>query len=172
MAQLPAIIPSAKPWLIIKSTRNWPPATFHGTICTLTSSLEPPEPGNVPVPDVVDEWFERERSLRLNLRLRGRISRNVHITTGEMEALALQVSVSQAARNAVSLENPLEAERQMLKLRLQWLEELRGNHFFDSEAVFIYGLTLLLRERGDRFTVEAGQDAYESIYTQILGEEA
>ena len=61
---------------------------------------------------------------------------------------------------------------QLLKLRLQWLEELRGNHFFDSDAVFIYGITLLLRERGDRFTVEAGQDAYESIYTQILGEEA
>jgi len=176
MAQLPAIIPSAKPSVNYQEYKELASRYLsrHDIKILDKLTLEPPRTGERTGSDVVDEWFERERSLRLNLaKLRGqKISRNVHITTGEKEALALQVSVSQAARNAVSLENPLEAERQLLKLRLQWLDELRGNHFFDSEAVFIYGLTLLLRERGDRFTVEAGQDAYESIYTQILGEEA
>jgi hypothetical protein len=31
---------------------------------------------------------------------------------------------------------------------------------------------LLLRERGDRFTAEAGRASYTTIYNQILGEEA
>lgn len=176
MAQLPAIVPATHPSLSYNeffelasrylSRRDWK------ILDKLT--LEPPRDAIRTGSVIVDQWMDRERALRLELaRLRAqKLNRTVFLTTGEIETVSDQVAVSQIARNVVSMDNPLEAERYLLDVRTRWLNEMRGNHFFDSEAVFMYGLSLLLRERAERFTVEAGQDAYSSIYTQILGEEA
>jgi len=123
---------------------------------------------------LADEWLARERSLRLALaKIRAtKKNRSQMLTMDETESLGTRISISRAASTAASNENPLEAEQYLIAVRMSWLEELRGNHFFDSEAVFIYGISLLLRERSDLFTVETGRDAYSTIYTQILGEEA
>lgn len=176
MAQLPAIVPAAHTPLgyddFFELASRYLSRHDWNILNKLT--LEPPREEIQTGSNIVDQWMNRERALRLSLaRLRAqKLSRNVFLTTGEVETVSYQVAVSQIARNVLSMENPLEAERYLLEVRIQWLNEMRGNHFFDSEAVFMYGLSLLLRERAERFTIEAGQDAYSSIYTQILGEEA
>lgn len=176
MAQLPAVLPSTKPVVCYEEYYELALRYLNRRDRKILEdlTLDPPRNGKKSASSVVEAWYGRERALRLALlKLRAaNANRNVTISMDETEDLSGRISVSQAARNAVGMDNPLEAERYLIGIRRLWLEELRGNHFFDSEAVFLYGLTLLLHERGDLFTVEAGQDAYETIYTQILGEEA
>lgn len=176
MAQLPALIPASRPLLGYDEFQELALRYLSRRDRMLLDNLtlEPSRDDTRTGSAVIDGWTERERALRLALaRLRAqKLNRSVFLTTGEIEAVSGQIAVSQIARNVLAMENPLEAERYLIDVRTRWLNEMRGNHFFDSEAVFLYGLSLLLRERADRFTVEAGQDAYSSIYTQILGEEA
>lgn len=176
MAQLPAILPGSP--LVFGFDEFYDLASRYLSrrdfkiLARLT--LEPPRDVHPTGSPVVDEWLARERSLRLVLeKIRAaKKNRISSVTMDEMDTLTTRVSISRAASTAASNDNPLEAEQYLIALRMAWLEELRGNHFFDSEAVFLYGISLLLRERSDLFTVETGRDAYTTIYTQILGEEA
>lgn len=135
-------------------------------------SLEPPRIPFRSGSAVVDGFYARERALRLSLeRLRAvRLKRDSIQLSGDDERIGNAFETVQIARTAVGFDNPLDAEMYLLHARNLFVENLRGNHFFDSGAVFAYGLMLLLRERSDRFTAEAGRVSYTTIYNQILGE--
>jgi len=137
-------------------------------------SLEPARREAATGSTVVDAWYRWERALRLSLaRFRAaKLGRNIPYTFEEEELVSRAPDARAAAHAASSIENPLEAELALDRARLARVESLRGGHFFDSEAVFLYGLTLLLRERRDRFSAEAGRASYTTIYSQILGEQA
>lgn len=175
MAQLPAILPGTP--LACGFDEFYELASrflSHRDLIILNRlTLEPPRSTSPTGSLVADEWLDRERSLRLALEKIRSTKKSISnsLTMDEIESLGVRISISQVASTAAANENPLEAELYLIEQRMAWLQELRGNHFFDSEAVFLYGITLLLRERGDLFTVEAGRDAYTIIYTQILGEE-
>jgi len=137
-------------------------------------SLEPPrEPGSVGSP-LVDAWYERERALRLSLaRARAAKRGRAAALTGTEESLGNRFGeVAAKAHEAMALDDPLEAERLLDRLRLDWLNILSVGHYYDAEAVFAYGLAILLREREDRFSVDAGRASYIAVYNQILGDEA
>lgn len=176
MAQLPGILPNLPlpvTYDQFKETASrFISARDNKILAAL--SLEPPRPEHKTGSVLVDSWYERERILRLCLeRLRAaRFKRDVHWTQEEEESVLKYPDIQQAAKNVSGLESPLDAERALENIRRSWVESLRGNHFFDSEALFAYAISLLLHERGDRFTKEAGRASYTSIYNQILGEEA
>jgi len=176
MAQLPGIVPGSPP---LVSFRQF--CELAGRFLTKKDlsalsalSLEPPRDDWNCASPLLQLWFERERALRFALaQLRAaRLKRDKTVSEGEEEVIRKDYVAAQVARNALGFDNPLEAERYLDSIRLAWVMELGQGHFFDSDAVFAYGLMLLLREREDSLSVTAGRASYTTIYDQILGEEA
>ena len=60
--------------------------------------------------------------------------------------------VVQVAQNAVRQPAPLEAEKILDEERWKKLDELSFGHYFDFEALAVYGLKLLILERWERVT--------------------
>ncbi len=175
MAQLPGVLPNAPLSVSYQTFRETANRYLSDTDKKILAqlSLEPPRLTVSTGSTVVDKWYERERSLRFALeRLRAaKMKRDLHQDTAISEALSRIPEAVQLARSVIALEDPLEAERLLDRERESFVDQLRGNHFFDSEAVFIYALQVLLHERRDLFDMEAGNSSYSVIYNQILGDE-
>jgi hypothetical protein len=130
-------------------------------------SLVPPRKVTPTGSDFVDEWYKRERSLRFALaRVRAlRMNKDTDISESSCTADILQI-----ARTAIGLENPLEAERFLNKYRMDIISTISPLDEFSSDAVFAYGLRLMLMERMHKFDEEKGMASYHQIYDRILGE--
>lgn len=128
---------------------------------TLTPPIEP----QVTHSALLEAWYSGERSLRLALaKVRAeQMGRPFDLTNQNLPAELLKT-----AREAVAVENPLEAENLLLQYRLRLLEAQRPMDGFSEEYVFYYGLKLklLLRIRG--FDVKRGEAAYQNIYDSII----
>ncbi len=137
-------------------------------------SLEPTRGTGKTGCSFIDSWYAHERAIRFALeRARAaRLGRDIDITAEEDELVTAMPETRQIAASAIALDNPLEAERLLDRARIAFVDDLKGTHSFDSDAVFAYALTLLLRERNNRFSVEAGRESYTSIYNGILGEKS
>ena len=132
-------------------------------------TLIPERQGNPTGSALVDAWYEGERRLRLAL---GLARADKLGKTFDADGMALPLSLIQAARTAVETDDPLEAERFLLRLRLAFLETLRANDAFADDMVFYYALKLKLILRMHGFDREAGRAAYRAIYDTVLhGEE-
>ncbi len=114
---------------------------------------------------VIDEWNSAEGLLRLalaNIRA-GRLKKSF-----EVGNQAIPVGLLQAARAAVEIDDPFEAEKFLNKYRLDLLETLRPFDAFSKEAVVYYALKLKLVCRINKFDKGAGEAAYKTIYNSIL----
>jgi len=176
MAQLPGILPGAPPAVSFTQFRELAGRFLSRKDLSALSalSLEPPRDDWNCASSFLQNWFERERALRFSLaQIRAaRLKRDKAVSSAEEEEAQRNYGIAQVARNALAIDNPLEAERYLDSVRLAWVMKLGQGHFFDSDAVFAYGLMLLLREREDSLSVSAGRASYTTIYDQILGEEA
>ena len=76
----------------------------------------------------------------------------------------------QAARTAVGMDSPLSAEKFLYEYRTGVLDNLRPLDSFSVDAVYEYGIRLLLVARMKKFNKEAGTLAYRTMYDSILGE--
>ena len=74
----------------------------------------------------------------------------------------------QAARTAIDIESPMEAEKFLNRYRLDFLETLRPLDSFSEEFVFYFGLKLKLLLRIRQFDAERGESAYRNIYNSIM----
>lgn len=174
MAQLPAIMPDT-PAGISYSAFMTTAANFlsRKDLRILENiSLEPPRIPEKTGSDVVDQWYKKERALRLSLeRIRSaKLKREVSFDPDDESRIGDAFDTVQIAKTAAGYDDPLEAEQYLYRTRFAFAEQLAWNRFFNSEAVFAYCLMLLLHERCDSFTVEAGRASYSTIYNQILGE--
>ncbi len=135
-------------------------------------SLEPPRSFGATGSEILDAWFAFERSLRLSLaRARAEALGRDFPETGEDESnVYAALEGAEVARAASAIENPLDAERFLVRARFDFIENIGSLHGFDREAVFAYGLSLLLKERESRFSPETGRAAYTEAYNAILGE--
>lgn len=181
MAQLPSLSSGSAPGLSYKDFLDLAGRFLSSSdLKTLRSiSLVPPRSAEKTGSSVVDGWYAKERALRLALaRVRaGRLKREGSAAYAGMEASAVTETLSASpeisliAKNAAAMEDPLEAERYLDRERMSFAQELGNGHFFDSEAVFAYAFSLLLREREDSFSVDSGRSAYMGIYNSILNVE-
>ena len=89
----------------------------------------------------------------------------------EMNENSVPVELQQAVREAVEIENPMEAEKFLNKYRLDFLESLRPMDSFSEDFVFYYGLKLKLISRIKQFDTESGETAYKNIYSSIMSGE-
>lgn len=172
MAQLPGILPGLPLSItydrFVETASRFLSARDRRILASL--KLEPPREGEATGSSLLDSWYARERVLRMALeKMRAaKMKRDFSSRISDEECISTLPEMQYVARNALAIENPLEAERYLDSVRFAAVESLRGNHYFDSEAVFAYGLMVLLHERSDRFSVEAGSASYTAIYNQIL----
>ena len=130
-------------------------------------SLEPPRETVETGSRFLDEWYAKERNLRFALaqvralKMKKDAKDIPIITDGE---------VVQAARTATGMDSPLSAEQFLNTYRLDVLDKLTPLDMFSVDAVYSYGLRLMLTERMKRFNRDLGLESYHKIYEEILGE--
>jgi hypothetical protein len=138
-------------------------------LCTLDAGEGALKPG---APDYLKRWRAWERALRLHLaRLRfQRLKGN--LVSAEFAAPADPPEgfpdAALAAKAALALESPLEAELFLDKSRWDLIEALQGFDYFHVNTVFGYLLKLLLMERRSAFKVEEGFAEYKALYASIM----
>ena len=113
----------------------------------------------------IDKWNEWEKNFRLALAAARaeKLKKPFEGETGEASAELLQ-----AVRQAVEMEDPLEAERYLTRIRLNFLETLRPGDAFSESTLFYYALKLKLILRIQQFDKGMGQNAYRKIYGSIM----
>ena len=131
-------------------------------------TLNPPREGEKTASAVVSQWQEGERLLRLALAGLRAEKMNKQF---DCELQSFPASVLQAARTAMEIESPMDAEKFLNRFRLDSLEALRPTDAFSQEFVFYFALKLKLLDRVHRFDTECGKAAYKNIYQSILNGE-
>ena len=113
----------------------------------------------------LDVWYEKERNLRCALaqiRAQKMKKDSVPLPPG------CTADIISAARTAVGMDSPLSAEQFLYDYRLRLLDDLRPLDAFSIDAVYAYGIRLMLVERMRKFEVENGKTSYHKIYDEIL----
>ncbi|MBE6813286.1 MAG: DUF2764 family protein [Ruminococcaceae bacterium] len=128
-------------------------------------TLNPPRDGEKTASAVVSQWLENERMLRLAL---GKLRADKMNKPFDCELQAFPAAVQQAARTAIEIENPMDAEKFLNRRRLDFLESLRPTDAFSQEFVFYFSLKLRLLERIRQFDTRTGENAYRTIYNSII----
>ncbi|MDR2758445.1 MAG: DUF2764 domain-containing protein [Spirochaetaceae bacterium] len=143
--------------------------------CTLDGGFVPkegiPSYGESPEPtpsDFINGWRSWERALRLHLaRLR---FQRLKPEGGTAPAASPEgmAQAALAAKTALAIESPLEAELFLDKSRWDAIETLQGIDYFTRDTIFAYLLKLLLMERRSFFKAEEGFAEYKGLYASIM----
>ncbi len=131
-------------------------------------SLVPPMELSSTESAFLDVWYEKERNLRCALA-------QIRAQKLKKDSFPLPAGctadIISAARTAVGMDSPLSAEQFLYEYRLRLLDDLRPLDAFSIDAVYAYGLRLMLVERMRKFEVENGKTSYHEIYDTILSNE-
>ena len=131
-------------------------------------SLVPPMELSSTGSSFLDVWYEKERNLRSALA-------QIRAQKMKKDSFPLPAGctadIISAARTAVGMNSPLSAEQFLYEYRLHLLDDLRPLDAFSIDAVYAYGLRLMLVERMRKFEVENGKTSYHEIYDTILSNE-
>jgi len=114
----------------------------------------------------INSWKEWERSLRLNLA-RGRAQK---LKREQHDAPVFPESAVAAAKTAMAIDSPFEAEIFLDNARWNAISSFAGSDVFSESAAYAYLLKLLLMERRTAFNAEEGLIEYQGLYAAILGE--
>lgn len=129
-------------------------------------SLMPPRNYEKSKSYLVESWNEGERHLRLAL---GKVRADKLNKQFDAEISFLPAELIHAARTAVEMDSPMEAEKFLNRYRLEFLESLRPMDSFSEDFVFYYCLKLKLILHMRQFDAENGKSAYRHIYNSIMG---
>ncbi|CEM60730.1 DUF2764 family protein [Treponema phagedenis] len=172
VAQLPSLQPNLAPPLSTAQFRELSLRFLSKKDAAILEklSLEPPieyeKTGSV----FLDNWYRFERELRVTLA-QARASRlRWNVPESVKKAEVSDIGLVQAVRAATDFDDPLEAETYLDKLRFAAADRFMPQDYFTADAVFAYGIKLLLLERMAHFTVEEGKKEYTVLYNTILGE--
>lgn len=176
MSQLPGLVPGSRAPISYASFLELGSRFLSQRDVRLLKSLslDPPRVPFSSGSSVVDGFYAQERALRISLeRLRAsRLKRDMATDPADDEVINASPESVRFARAIMDIEDPLEAERHIDRVRMAAIDRLRLGHYFDSEAVFAYALALLVLERDGHFVADEGRSSYTAIYTRILGEYA
>jgi hypothetical protein len=116
----------------------------------------------------LNDWIMRERTVRTNLA-EGR-GANVSFGASSGGAGAVEhdsVRAEAGAKNALTMDNPLEAELYLDRERWDALDALVGVGVFSINIIYAYLLKLQLLERRALFQTEEGFAEYKALYASI-----
>lgn len=128
-------------------------------------TLMPPRNGEKSSSALIEAWNEGERNLRLAL---GKVRAEKMKKPFDTDNKYLSAELMKAARTAVEIESPLEAEKFLNSYRLNFLETLRPMDTFSEDSVYYYGLKLKLILRIRQFDADIGEAAYRNIYNSVI----
>jgi hypothetical protein len=134
---------------------------------TAASSAAYAEPAPRTASAFINNFKEWERALRLNLARNRALKLNRDFN---MDTPDYPIDAAAAAKNALAIESPLEAEIFLDKARWDVIENNQGLNTFSENAMFAYLFKLLLMERRAAFKTDEGFSEYKALYTAILGE--
>jgi hypothetical protein len=137
--------------------------------CTLDPMGEGAPSGPAAPSPFIKRWREWELALRLNLA-RLRVQKLKREGASAVDAPDYPADAALAAKNALAIESPLEAEIYLDKARWDAIESFQGISSFSESAIYAYLIKLLLMERRAAFKTEEGITEYKALYTAILGE--
>ena len=130
-------------------------------------SLVPPKELTSTGSVFLDTWYEKERNLRFALA-------QIRAQKMKKDSIPLPpgctADIVNIARTAGGMDSPLSAEQFLFEYRIKLLDEIRPMDNFSIDAVYAYGLKLMLVERMRKFDVENGKASYHEIYDNILGD--
>lgn len=128
---------------------------------TLVPSLEQEKTSS----ELIDSWNSGEKNLRLALAKARAEKMNKTFDTKDS---VISAELSKMANSALESENPLDAEKLLLRYRLSFLETLRPMDIFSKEYIYYYALKLKLILRIREFDAVIGESTYKNIYNSIL----
>jgi len=130
-------------------------------------SLVPPRELEATGSVFLDTWYTKERNLRFALaQIRAQKMKKDAYTLPD----GCTADIIAAARTAVGMDSPYSAEQFLYEYRLKLLDDLKPFDSFSIDAVYAYGVKLMLVERMRKFDTENGKSSYHKIYDTILGE--
>lgn len=117
----------------------------------------------------LNSWYGYERNLRFALAaLRAKkMNKKIGAFSG---AAFVRRDIAMKAKEALSFSDPLDAEKFLYQARLSFLDGIKPLDGFSLDAIFEYGIRLLLFLRMKKFTADAGRASYKKNYESILGE--
>lgn len=126
--------------------------------------LDPRGDGNANVP-FIDSWRNWERTLRLQLaRFR---KEKLKREGAAIEPPEYPADAVAAAKAAVNIESPLEAELFLDEARWRAIDAFQGINYFNENVIYAYLLKLRLLERKALFKAEEGFNEYKTLYAAI-----
>ena len=128
-------------------------------------TLLPPRNAEKTGSALIDAWNNYERNLRLAL---AKVRAEKLKKSFDAGNAILSPELMQAARTATQIESPMEAEKFLNNIRLEFLESLRPMDSFSEDFVFYYGIKLKLILRIRQFDEISGEAAYKNIYNSII----
>jgi hypothetical protein len=144
--------------------------------CTLDPDPRPeradqgPSYGEIPGPsgcNFIDQWRQWERTLRLCLA-RFRAQKTKREGGSPVDPPEYPADAAAAAKAAMAMDNPLEAEFFLDKARWDAIDALQGLQYFSRNTIYAYLLKLLLLERRSAFKTEEGFTEYKGLYASIM----
>jgi hypothetical protein len=167
-AQLPYLVYGQKPPMSSSAFKELAKGLMSSSDAEVLDYLVPDNlSGTKPNSKFLKSWMEWEEVLRLNLA-RGR-SQKLKREGAGMDAPAYPADAAGAAKIALSMDTPLEAEIFLDNARWNAIESFQGIDVFSSNAMFAYLLKLLLMERRAAFKTDEGYNEYKGLYAAILG---
>ena len=130
------------------------------------ADLDPTVEG--PSSPVLDSWRGWERALRNEL-VRPRAQRLGWDPYEHLQTAPFVYGAAQLAQDALSADNPLEAEQMLMRARWSFLEELEVRHAFDVERLVVYSLKLRLLERRALLDPDGGRERFVSVFDALKG---
>ena len=128
-------------------------------------TLLPPKKSEKSGYSLIDSWNDEERKLRFAL---GIVRAEKSKKTFEYKIDYLPQEIMQTARTAVEINDPMEAEKYLNKVRMDFLETLRPMDAFCIDALFYYAIKLKLILRMRQFDGGRGLQNYGKIYDSII----
>ena len=93
--------------------------------------------------------------------------RKIKLGKSASSAAEKDLLIDRAVDEAMSAENPLEAEKILLKCQFEFLDGLVGMHYFDDFVLFGYAVKLKLLERQSVFETESGKQEFKRLFDGI-----
>ena len=138
--------------------------------CTLQPVVMAHENSETKVPsEFVKTWYKWEEVLRLNLaRNRSQKLKRENADQKSYDAPEYPSDAVAAAKTALTMDSPLDAEFFLDKARWNAIETFQGINYFSENTIYAYLLKLQLMERRQAFNMEEGFAEYKTLYASIL----
>ncbi len=112
-------------------------------------------------------WNDWETNLRNRLAANRAAGSGQDAESVLHEEIDVYGEIEQGIQEAWTQSDPLEREKILDRIRWRFLDDLEGGHLFDFDAICIYKLKLLIREKWTPRIVQTGRTNLDETVTAI-----